>query len=90
MMSTVNLRSDYLTKITTIVATLPMAQAIEVLDFAQFIKARLERESQERWDDAFANTPDSVLDMFIAEAAQAEKEGSTQPIFDEHGKLILN
>ena len=54
-----------------------MAQAIEVLDFAQFIKARFERESQERWDDAFANTPDSVLDMFIAEAAQAEKEGST-------------
>ncbi len=90
-------RSDLVKAIARIAETLPLARAIQLYQFASFLKTHPlpGEESVEEvtadeawWEMQFAATDDSKLAQLIS-AVEAEIEGGhTLPMFDEQGKFI--
>jgi hypothetical protein len=89
-------QADLIKAITDIATTLPMAQVMQLYQFALFLKMHPLPEEmfseiladEALWESQFASTDDSKLAELIAVIETEINEGRTRPMFDEHGEFL--
>ena len=90
-------QKDLVQAITDIAAAIPLARALQLYEFALFLKSHplpTEETFEEiaadeaRWDAQFAATDVDKLAALVASVEAEINEGKTLPMFDERGKFI--
>ena len=90
-------QTDLVKAITEIAAAMPLARAVQLYEFALFLKSHplpaeetLEEiaADEAQWDAQFAATDDDKLAALAASVEAEINEGKTLPMFDDRGEFI--
>jgi hypothetical protein len=90
-------QTDLVKAITDIAAAMPLARAVQLYEFALFLKSHplpAEETFEEiaadeaLWDAQFAATDDDRLAALVASVEAEINAGQTLPMFDERGEFI--
>jgi len=90
-------QADLVKAITDIAEAVPLARAVQLYQFALFLKTHplpTEETFEEiatdeaLWDEQFAATDNAKLAGLVAAVEAETNEGKVLPMFDEHGEFI--
>ena len=97
MATNIHSQNDLVKAITDIAAAIPPARALQLYEFALFLKSHplpTEETFEEiaadeaLWDAQFAAADDDKLAALVASVEAEIDEGKTLPMFDERGEFI--